>query len=236
LVIPALANVIQFFLSVEIVVDVSTDQLVLQAAFYDDESQVANIESMLLQFESAACSIVATGVPHVIVPRKPPVNRAESRPLVNNTTGEYDPCEERDISIALYPVREIVARFLDVNPQQLSPRTSFIALGLDSIKSVGLSRALKEGGYHVTASGLMKSACLAGLESLQTQPQAVDRMRSEVEARKLLQEECRMLETHFDAASYRFSDHDEAKVFPTTALQAGMLSQVKQFLSLQCRC
>ncbi|OAX41962.1 hypothetical protein K503DRAFT_863459 [Rhizopogon vinicolor AM-OR11-026] len=213
-----------FFLSVEIVVDASTNQLVLQAAFYGDESQVANIETMLLQFESTACSIVA-GVPHAIVPRKSQINGAESIPLVNDVTEEYDPSEERGISVALYPVREIIARFLGVDPQRLSPRTSFIALGLDSIRSVGLSRTLKEEGYHVTSSQLMKSACLAGLESLQAQFQDADRARSEVEARNLLQEERRTLETCFDTASCRFSDRDEVVVFPTTALQAGMLSQ-----------
>ncbi|KAG0707677.1 hypothetical protein DFH29DRAFT_1053034 [Suillus ampliporus] len=214
-----------FFLSVEIVVDVSTDKLILQAAFYDDGSQVADIESMLLQFESAARGVVASGVPHVIFPRKSLVNRTESAPLVDTADGKHDPSVERDVSVALYPAKEIIARFLGIDPQQLRSRTSFISLGLDSISSVGLSRTLKEEGYHVTASELMKSACLAGLESLTTLFQDADRAHLELEARGLLQEECRILESHFDIATCRFSDLDEARILPTTALQAGMLSQ-----------
>ncbi|KAG1756694.1 uncharacterized protein EDB91DRAFT_31035 [Suillus paluster] len=214
-----------FFLSVEIVVDISADKLILQAAFYDDGSQVANIESMLLQFESAARGVVTSGVPSVIVPRKSLASRAESTPLVDTTDGNHDPSMERDVSVALYPVREIMARFLGVDPQQLLSRTSFIALGLDSIRSVGLSRALKEEGYYVTASELMKFACLAGLESLPSLSQDADRAQLELEAQDLLQEECRILESHFDVATCRFSDRDEARILPTTALQAGMLSQ-----------
>ncbi|KAG2349803.1 hypothetical protein BDR05DRAFT_923562 [Suillus weaverae] len=213
-----------FFLSVEIVVDASTDQLVLQAAFYDDGPQVANIESMLLQFESEARGVVTSGVPHVIV-QKSPVNRAESTPPVDTADGTHNSNGEREVSVALHPVREIIAQFLGVDSQRLWSRTSFIALGLDSIRSVGLSRVLKEEGYHVSAAELMKSACLAGLESLPTLFQDAGRAQSEIEARDQLQEECRILESHFDVATCRFSDRDEARILPTTALQAGMLSQ-----------
>lgn len=214
-----------FFLSVEIVVDVSTDQLVLQAAFYDDGSQVANIESMLLQFESEARGVVTSGVPHVIVPQKSLANRAEPIPPANTADGAHHSDGERDISVALHSVRRIIAQFLGVDPQRLWSRTSFIALGLDSIRSVGLSRALREEGYHVTAAGLMKSACLAELEFLPTLFQDASRAQLELEARDIFQKECRILESHFDVATCRFSDRDEARILPTTALQAGMLSQ-----------
>jgi hypothetical protein len=72
----------------------------------------------------------------------------------------------------------------------------------------------------------MKSACLAELESLPMLLQDAGRAQLESEARDLFQEECRILESHFDVATCRFSDRDEARVLPTTALQAGMLSQV----------
>lgn len=222
----ALATIIQFFLSVEVVVDVSTDQLILQAAFYDDGSQAADIESMLLQFESEARGVVTSGVPHVTVPQKSLVNRAESTPPVNTTNGTHNSNGERGISVALHSVRKIIAEFLGVDPQRLWSRTSFIALGLDSIRSVGLSRALREEGYHVTAAELMKSACLAELESLPMLLQDASRAQLELEAQNLFQEQCRILESHFDVATCRFSDRDEARILPTTALQAGMLSQV----------
>ncbi|KAG2111633.1 uncharacterized protein F5147DRAFT_93647 [Suillus discolor] len=214
-----------FFLSVEVVVDVSTDQLILQAAFYDDGSQAADIESMLLQFESEARGVVTSGVPHVTVPQTSLVNRAESTPPVNTANGTHDSNGERGISVALHSVRKIIAEFLGVDPQRLWSRTSFIALGLDSIRSVGLSRALREEGYHVTAAELMKSACLAELESLPMLLQDASRAQLELEARNLFQEQCRILESHFDVATCRFSDRDEARILPTTALQAGMLSQ-----------
>lgn len=214
-----------FFLSVEIVVDVPKDQLVIRAAFYDDGSQVANIESMLLQFESEARGVVTSGVPHVVVPQKPLVNRVESTPPVDTADGIHDSNGERGISVALHSVRKIIAQFLGVDPQRLWSRTSFIALGLDSIRSVGLSRALREEGYHVTAAELMKSACLAELESLPTLLQDAGRAQLESEAQDLFQEECRILESHFDVATCRFSDRDETRILPTTALQAGMLSQ-----------
>jgi aryl carrier-like protein len=212
---------------VEIVVDVSTDQLVLQAAFYDDGSQGANIESMLRQFESEARGVMTSGVPHaIVVPRKSLVNRAEPTPPVVTADGTHNSSGERDISVAMHSVRRIIAQFLGVDPQRLWSRTSFIALGLDSIRPVGLSRALKEEGYHVTAAGLMKSGCLADLESLPTLFQDAGGAHLELEARDLFQKECRILESHFDVATCRFSDRDEARILPTTALQAGMLSQV----------
>lgn len=214
-----------FFLSVEIMVDVSTDQLIIQAAFYGDGSQVSTIESMLLQFESEARGVVTSGVPHVTVPHKPLVNRAESAPPVDIADDTRNSNGGKDISVTLHTVRKIIAQFLGVDSHRLWSRTSFIALGLDSIRSVGLSRALKEEGFHVTAAELMKSACLAELESLPTLFQDAGRAQLELEAHDLFQEECRILESHFDVTTCRFSDSDEARILPTTALQAGMLSQ-----------
>ncbi|KAG1753411.1 hypothetical protein EDB19DRAFT_828730 [Suillus lakei] len=91
-----------FFLSVEIVMDAPTDQLVLQAAFYDDGSQVANIESMLLQFESEARSVVTSRVPCVIVSHKSLVNRVVSTPPVDTAEGT-DLNGERDCQCSSTP-------------------------------------------------------------------------------------------------------------------------------------
>jgi hypothetical protein len=97
---------------VEIVVDISTDQLVLQAAFYDDGSQAANIESMLLQFESEARGVMTSGVPHaVVVPQKSLVNRVEPTPPVVTADGTHNSDGERDISVAMNSVRRIIAQF-----------------------------------------------------------------------------------------------------------------------------
>lgn len=137
------------------------------------------------------------------------------------TLGEHD-------SVTL---RELVSKFFGFPSERLQPNTSLISLGLDSIQSVGLSKILRQHGYFLRAMDIMENPTLQELGVLCTR--SLDHSAQvEIEQGILsLQKRCENIKATLNPLTCKLSVDDEVEIFPTTALQNGMISQVTIFFT-----
>lgn len=127
-------------------------------------------------------------------------------------------------------LRRLIATFLGVEETLVMDTTSFISLGLDSIKSVGLSHSLKRQGHNVQAVELMKYTTLRKLAyRLVSRGGATFRISNNQEFLQSLEN----IRKIFSTEELKLSSNDDVVLYPVTSLQAGMLSQV--FASFQHR-
>ena len=119
----------------------------------------------------------------------------------------------------------IASQFLRLEENLITADTSLFSLGLDSIKSVGLSRRFVAQGLPLTSADIMRLSTplrlTAFIQRSKTSTQREDRL---VDSEFAL--ECSKLKEALDVEQIKFSAEDVVKVFPTSVLQAGMLSQV----------
>lgn len=132
----------------------------------------------------------------------------------------------------LVPLSEIVSNFFGVPLERLHPHTSLISLGLDSIRSVGLSKILRQHGYSASAADIMGNPILWKLGvSLARARSRGHSVQAEIDRGILsLQKQCERIKASLNPSTCKLSIDDEVEIFPTTALQTGMLSQVPVFL------
>ncbi len=124
-------------------------------------------------------------------------------------------------------LRYIVADFLQIQPTVLSPSTSFVSMGLDSIKSVGLSKVITMGGHPVSSTTVLRNASLLQLVScIISQSSHSDTEEDFNAARRSVVVVDQGITTEIFGHNIKFEDEDVVQLFPTTALQSGMLSQV----------
>lgn len=129
----------------------------------------------------------------------------------------------------LVPLREIISKFFGVPLGRLCPYTSLISLGLDSIRSVGLSKILRQHGYSINAADIMGNPILRKLGVLCARSLGHS-VETEIDLGVLsLQKQCERIKTRLDPSTCKLSIDDKVEIFPTTALQAGMISQVPVF-------
>lgn len=142
--------------------------------------------------------------------------------------------EDLDVNLDaedLVPLKEIVSNFLGVPLERLHPHTSLISLGLDSIRSVGLSRILRQHGYSTNAADIMGDPILRKLGVLHARSPGRS-VQAEIDQGVLsLQKQRERTQASFDPSTCKLSIDDEVEIFPTTVLQTGMLSQVPVFLT-----
>jgi len=139
-------------------------------------------------------------------------------------------------AVDLLPLREIVSIFFGFPSEQLHPNTSLISLGLDSIRSVGLSKILRLHGYSTNAADIMGNPSLQKLGILCARSLGHSAQQVECDQGVLfLQKQCKRIKAILDPSVCKLSIDDEVEIFPTTALQAGMISQVLVFLVIFCR-
>lgn len=129
---------------------------------------------------------------------------------------------------ALVTLRVVVADFLEFSPSLLAPSTSFFSMGLDSIKSVGLAKSLKNAGFSITSTELLRNSTLKTLAKY-LEPKKPSN-QDYTEAENNLAGLSREVVAEVDKPSVRLGMDDLIHFYPTTALQAGMLSQVRFFL------
>ncbi|KAH7922105.1 hypothetical protein BV22DRAFT_1037866 [Leucogyrophana mollusca] len=216
-----------FVLSVEVIMDPANDCLVLHAAYYDADLEVDGVSALLADFEKAAIDLAENGKPRVLP--NSGLHHPVPRPVVPGESTELEgPPESNglDNEEDLRPLKAIVAQFLAVPSELLAAKTSLIAFGLDSIKSVGLSRKLRAEGFNIPATEVMRRPSLLELRKfIATSSQSGDDRRRDDRAGVLFREECQRLSGNLDVPSIKLCDDDEVAIYPATVLQAGMLSQ-----------
>jgi aryl carrier-like protein len=131
----------------------------------------------------------------------------------------------------LIPLSEMVSKFFGFPSERLHPDISLISLGLDSIRSVGLSKILRQHGYSANAMDIMGNPSLRKLSVLCARSLGHSVRQVESDQGVLsLQKQYERIKASLDPSVCKLFIDDEVEIFPTTALQAGMLSQV--FVSL----
>lgn len=130
-------------------------------------------------------------------------------------------------AVDLVPLSEMVSKFFGLSSERLHPDTSLISLGLDSIRSVGLSKILRQHGYSTNAVDIMGNPSLRKLGALcgRSLGHSVQQVESD-QGVFSLQKQCERIKASLDPSVCKLSIDDEVEIFPTTALQAGMISQV----------
>ncbi|KAH0827172.1 hypothetical protein J3R83DRAFT_4863 [Lanmaoa asiatica] len=214
-----------FPLSIEIVLDKTKDTLIIQTAYHDCEFLAMGIDNIFHQFEAILLDLLnrencCVPSPAQVVQYVNPVSSTtKARDDVEDELGESLEAED------LAPLREIVSKFFGFPPERLHPNTSLISLGLDSIRSVGLSKILRQHGYSTKAADIMGNPILRKLgvfcaRSLGHSAQA------EIDQGVLfLQRQCERIKASLNPSTCKLSINDEVEIFPTTALQTGMISQ-----------
>ncbi|KAI0721073.1 peptide synthetase [Cerioporus squamosus] len=214
-----------YILAVEVVLEPEHDRAVVHAAFTSSDISSSVVGDILSQFEETAVHIAESsdwgwelsssgpGAPVQIHARGAEGASEESEDLSN--------VDEATVS----RIRSIAAQFLHIDPDFVKNDTSLLSLGLDSIKSVGLSRKLSADGLGLSSADIMRLSTplrlAAYVQKSKSSGGRVDGRLSDAE----FATECQQLEEALDMEAVKLSPEDEVKIYPTSVLQAGMLSQ-----------
>jgi len=205
---------------VEIVLNPANDSLLIQAAWLDEDF-TPTIQACLHAFERSLNAISddpTTYFKHSAFTISPVISHVDENPSLDSYSTTYTHATADPIVVA--ELQTVVAEFLDINPTILTPSMSFIAMGLDSIKSVGLAKALSRRGLVVTSTAILRHSTLAKLAA---HIGDLKLTTTDEGSNKTLVED---VKGSLDLEKLKLHKEDEVMVFPTTALQAGLLSQV----------
>lgn len=214
----------------EVVLDSAHDQAVAHAAFTSADISPALVHDILNRLEETAIRMADSDDWSLTVSNGN-APRTGTHSALSNGDNEDDglPLDVVVDEGILQQILEIASRFLRIDAKLIAGDTSLLSLGLDSIKSVGLSRQFSKEGFALTSVDILKLSTPRRLAALVqakvSAPHDGDRMVSS------FKEERDNLSRDMDMAAIKLSADDEVNVFPTTTLQAGMLSQVRLFLN-----
>ncbi|KAL5529265.1 hypothetical protein ACEPAG_5250 [Sanghuangporus baumii] len=211
-----------YILAVEVVLDKRTGQIRIDCG-YTAPLQLHDVCRILDELENTASSLVEGKV------------ETKQNNLNGTKTYEQDTGDDSDAEdLSDGPVDEglqsrilsVVSQFLKIDASQILETSSLIALGLDSIKSVGLSRALRKEGIGIRSLDIMRHPSIRRMASRSSQSLGSQGVQGEEsEQTRLLSEKRERVASFVDRNLLKFDDKDEVQLYPTTILQAGMLSQ-----------
>ncbi|OBZ75802.1 Nonribosomal peptide synthetase 2 [Grifola frondosa] len=201
-----------YILAVEVVLDPILDNLVVQAAYTSADISSKVVSRILRRFRSR-CSADGRCADH---------KATEALAVGDSETQEEVFVDEELVA----QICSIASKFLQIDLTFVKADASLFALGLDSIKSIGLSRKLHVEGITITSADIMRLATPLRLSGFVRQNGRVPRKRDGDQLSKAaFAKECSSLEQALGSDNLRLSEDDQIKVFPTSVLQAGMLSQ-----------
>ena len=128
----------------------------------------------------------------------------------------------------------VASAFLRISRDLVNADTSLLSLGLDSIKSVGLSRRLTAQNLSLTSADIMRLSSPLRLAAYIQRSKAIAR-QEDCLSDATFAKECETLREALDVDAIKLSANDEVKIFPTSVLQAGMLSQVRVYYVVDTR-
>ena len=207
----------------EIVLDRTTGQIRIDCG-YTESLESHDVDRIIGELENVANSLVEGTIRieqkylnGAKVYEEPTEEESESE---NDFDGPIDK-EIRD------KILSVVSQFLKIDLAQISETTSLIALGLDSIKSVGLSRAFRKQGIDIRSLDIMRHPTVRRIASHSNQTDKSQGVQSEeAEQARLISERREQIASSVDRETWKLDEKDEVQLYPTTILQAGMLSQV----------
>ncbi|KAL5533182.1 hypothetical protein ACEPAF_4958 [Sanghuangporus sanghuang] len=211
-----------YILAVEVVLDKKTGQIRIDCG-YTAPLESHDVSRILDELENTARSLVEGKV------------RTEQKYLNGTKMYEQDTGDDSDTEdLPDGPVDEelqskilsVVSQFLKIDESQILETSSLVALGLDSIKSVGLARALRKEGIEIRSLDIMRHPTIRRMASHSSQALGSQGAQSEEsEQTRLLSEKRERVASFVDRNLLKLDDKDDVQLYPTTILQAGMLSQ-----------
>lgn len=222
-------------LAIEVVLNPTTDSLMVQAAWSETSLSEESVSGFLSSFEKVALEFGEGRHPSILPVNSGPGAFTNSPPPMAADEGSFEAEQEAgEVDAELISkLQFLVCNFLAIELSLMTDTTSFVALGLDSIKSVGLSRVLRKQGFQVSPVQLMRLPTLQKLGRHITSGQSLDVSRAgkiDNTYNKTLMD----LRTELQPADVALGGEDTTQVFPTTILQAGMLSQVSLLPPISC--
>lgn len=206
--------------------NVPGDALGIRAAYY--EGPLASVvDHIFSEFETLLLNVLERGsatIPTTAVQR----DFNHVWPLPKTDDVEEDEVLSEHTSINLETLQRLVSGFLGVEQEHLYPTLSLFSVGLDSIKSIALARLLRQQGFNVTATDILRRPSLQMIERFVQSSHGVHQDETGVKD-EFFREQLTTLRHYVDPSNYKSCASDEVALFPTTALQAGMLSQVWTF-------
>lgn len=208
-------------MAVEVVLDRNNDGVRLDCA-YTDPLTLHFVDNFLVNIEQTTTSLLKGDVS---------LSRPLSDPPKFLSSGNEDDDSTAESSFAINEeneakVRIIISQFLDIEQDKITPTTSLISMGLDSIKSIGLSRLLKKEGFGVSALDIMRRPVIRRIAAKSNDEENSTGAKSEID--RLIQDEIEQIENQVDRSELSLGGEDTVRLYLTTALQAGMLSQVSR--------
>jgi aryl carrier-like protein len=184
----------------------------VKLSFRDSEIQSDAINNILSNFEE---SLITWSPKQRPQPRR---RQSWTRPQITRTdsssSGTSTPRGDQDIT-------RIICDFLGLSDEECSTSTSLLSLGLDSIKAVTLSKKLREAGYPISASNIMRTPIIRKLWKLVSSSQSSRGRRIAEDVSTFSVSPTGPLEIK------PLHSEDKIQLYFATALQSGMLSQVR---------
>lgn len=225
---PYIDITLQYILAVEVVLDTVSDSVLVHTAYtakdvspYIAEGIVQRLEETMLQFsEDDARERLLS----VVLGSRTATPDSEGTD-VEDELNDQGPLDETMVAT----LRRTISDFLRVDAGLLTVDTSLVGLGLDSIRSVGLGRAIRTQGFQLSSVQLMKYSTIRRMINFLAAeknggPKAVTNDKSSKTS--AFEQELASLQQSLDVESFKLTPTDSVRVYPTTTLQAGMLSQV----------
>lgn len=192
-------------------------------AAFTEELPTATMDRLVSRIESHLESLCGGG-PNPSFDSPPSGADTVARSM--NTSDNAEQTSDKDVDAKLEnSLVTAVASFLNVPESLIAPNSSLVALGLTSLKSVTLSRQLKSTGITVSAIDIIQAdtvrrmASKCGLGSNSTSAAR----EGELWLNSLHLE----MKQELVANEFKLTDVDEPEMMCATALQSGMLSQVR---------
>ncbi|KAG6336405.1 hypothetical protein ID866_2678 [Astraeus odoratus] len=215
-----------FPLSVEVLLDGKNDALIVRAAYYEVGHLTSTLEHMLEEFEAVLFDVLEHGTVAVEATTQGNAYQIGHFQKVIET----DVIKEDEVTtLDLEPLQEAISQFLEVPREEVHPSVSLLSLGLDSIRALGLSKLLRQHGYAMTATDILKHPSLKQLSTFIDSSRPNSREINDT-SQEFLRREQGKIGKYVDLSTYKLSIDDEVSLFPTTALQSGILSQVCIFI------
>lgn len=201
--------------------DPKTDALEARASFTEPEMERQSVEALLASLESAI-KILGEGS-----------DELEGLNRNNPASAEFD--VSSDEGRTPHTVKTIdkkleqnlighISKFLKADPLTITRSTALVSLGVDSLKSVALSRFLRSEGITISAIDIVQSDSIGSLAVKASSSQNPHSMS--VEAAKELEIIQGKLVDEISADALGTDTDDVTTIVCATALQSGMLSQV----------
>lgn len=210
-------------LSVEIVIDVVADTVEARASYTSSVLKSEDVENFLCGIESCVESF-ATGSNQTFstITADHTSSATHDHPGVTATQPSRILDEKLMASLSTS-----IASFLRIEATTITPHTSFVALGLSSLQAVSLAKNLNDSGFAVSPVDIMQADSVMNLAGKIEDANPSVGLEKEGEAEKWLEELKKRLSKELDSEALKLDKGDMVEIAPCTALQSGMLSQVR---------